>query len=105
VALAKLYAIALNKRLSDWTKKYLCRAKAQAGFHKDYRCAENLFILWTLLEKSKSQRTKFCCYFVGFLKHLIPYPEPDFGGFWKGWGFMEICSMPSSQSTTRRKHE
>jgi hypothetical protein len=50
VALAKLYAIALNKRLSDWTKKYLCRAKAQAGFHKDYRCAENLFILWTLLE-------------------------------------------------------
>jgi hypothetical protein len=104
VALAKLYAIVLNKRLSDWIEKYHCTAKAQAGFRKDYRCADNLFILRTLLEKSKSQRTKLYCCFFDFLKHLTPYREPDFEEFWKGWGFMGICSTPFSQFTTRCKH-
>jgi hypothetical protein len=66
VALAKLYAIVLNKRLSDWTEKYHRRAKAQAGFRKDYRCADNLFILRTLLEKSKSHQIVllFCGFFL-----------------------------------------
>jgi hypothetical protein len=75
VALAKLYAIVLNKRLSDWTEKYHCRAKAQAGFRKDYRCADNLFILRTLLEKSKSQRTKLYCCFVDFSKAFDTIPR------------------------------
>jgi hypothetical protein len=72
---AKLYAIVLNKRLSDRTVKYHCRAKAQAGFRKDYRCADILFVLRTLLEKSKSQRTKLYCCFVDFFKAFDTIPR------------------------------
>jgi hypothetical protein len=54
VALAKLYAAVLNNRLSNWAEKYQYRAKAQAGFRKEYRCADNLFILRTLKGKCAS---------------------------------------------------
>jgi hypothetical protein len=64
VALAKLYAAVLNNRLSSWAEKYQYRAKAQAGFiiRKDYRCANNLFILRTLT-KSYQIVLLFCRFF------------------------------------------
>jgi hypothetical protein len=96
VALAKLYAAVLNNRLSNWAEKYQYRAKAQAGFRKDYRCAENLFIFRTLKEKCASQRTRLYCCFVDFLKHSIPYHELSSGKFWRTWVFMATCSKPFS---------
>jgi hypothetical protein len=35
--LAKLFAMILEKRLSEWVEQHGLRAKGQAGFHKDYR--------------------------------------------------------------------
>jgi hypothetical protein len=35
--LAKLFAMILDKRLSEWAKQHGLRAKGQAGFGKDYR--------------------------------------------------------------------
>jgi hypothetical protein len=43
--LAKLFAIILDKRLSKWAKQHGLRAKGQAGFRKDYRTIDQLFIL------------------------------------------------------------
>ncbi len=36
--LAKLFAMILDKRLSEWAKQHGLRAKGQTWFRKDYRC-------------------------------------------------------------------
>jgi len=43
--LAKLFTMILNKRLSEWAEQHGLRAKGQAGFRKDYRTIDQLFIL------------------------------------------------------------
>jgi hypothetical protein len=43
--LSKLFNIILNKRLSEWAEQDGLCAKGQAGFHKDYRTIDQLFIL------------------------------------------------------------
>ncbi len=43
--LAKLFAMILDKRLSEWAKQHGLRAKGQAGFCKDYHTSNQLFIL------------------------------------------------------------
>jgi hypothetical protein len=48
--LAKLFAMILEKRLSEWVEQHGLRAKGQAGFRKDYRPTDQLFILRTLIE-------------------------------------------------------
>jgi len=48
--LAKLFTMILDKRLSEWVEQHGLRAKGQAGFHKDYRTTNQLFILRTLIE-------------------------------------------------------
>jgi hypothetical protein len=48
--LAKLFAMILDKRLNEWVEQHGLRAKGQAGFRKDYRTIDQLFILRTLIE-------------------------------------------------------
>ncbi len=48
--LAKLFAMILEKRMSKWVEQHGLRAKGQAGFRKDYRTTDQLFILRTLIE-------------------------------------------------------
>ncbi len=48
--LAKLFVMILSKRLSEWAKQHGLRAKGQAGFCKDYRTTDQLFILRILIE-------------------------------------------------------
>jgi hypothetical protein len=43
--LAKLFAMILEKRLSEWVEQHGLRAKGQAGFRKDYHTTDQLFIL------------------------------------------------------------
>jgi hypothetical protein len=43
--LAKLFAMILDKRLNEWAKQHELHAKGQAGFRKDYRTTNQLFIL------------------------------------------------------------
>ncbi len=72
--LAKLFAMILNKRLSEWAKQHGLRAKGQAGFRKDYRTTNQLFILWTLIEQSKAKKKPLYCYFVDLKKAFDTMP-------------------------------
>jgi hypothetical protein len=64
--LAKLFAMILEKRLSEWVEQHGLHAKGQAGFRKDYRTIDELFILRTLIEQSKAKKKTFYCCFVDF---------------------------------------
>jgi hypothetical protein len=48
--LVKLFAMILDKRLTEWAEQHGLRAKGQGGFRKDYRTTDQLFILQTLIE-------------------------------------------------------
>jgi hypothetical protein len=48
--LAKLFAMIIDKRLSEWVEQHGLHAKGQTRFHKDYRTIDQLFILRTLIE-------------------------------------------------------
>jgi hypothetical protein len=48
--LAKLFTMILDKRLSEWVEQHGIHAKGQAGFRKDYRTIDQLFILRTLIK-------------------------------------------------------
>jgi len=43
--LAKLFAMILDKRLSEWAEQHGLCAKGQVGFCKDYHTIDQLFIL------------------------------------------------------------
>ena len=73
--LAKLFAMVLESRLSTWAEAKQLRTAGQAGFCKDYRTVDNLFIMNSLIEQTKSQRgTKLYC-FVDFRKALDSMPR------------------------------
>ncbi len=38
--LAKLFAMIIDKRLSEWAEQHGLHAKGQVGFHKDYRTTD-----------------------------------------------------------------
>jgi hypothetical protein len=58
----------LDKRLSEWAKQHELRAKGQAGFRKDYRTIDQLFILRTLIEHNKAKKKPLHYCFVDFKK-------------------------------------
>ncbi len=66
--LAKLFAMILDKRLSEWVEQHGLRAQGQAGFCKNYRTTDQLFILHTLIEHSKAKKKPLYCCFVNFKK-------------------------------------
>jgi len=66
--LAKLFAMILDKRLSEWAEQHGLRAKGQARFRKDYRTINQLFILRTLIKHSKAKKKPLYCYFVDLMK-------------------------------------
>jgi hypothetical protein len=47
--LAKLFTMILDKRLNEWVEQHGLCAKGQAGFWKDHRTIDQLFILRTLI--------------------------------------------------------
>jgi hypothetical protein len=48
--LTKLFAMILDKRLSEWAEQHGLHAKGQVGFCKNYHITDQLFILRTLIE-------------------------------------------------------
>jgi hypothetical protein len=51
--LTKVFAMILESRISQWAETNDLRAKGQAGFRKDFKTIDNLFILCTLTEQAK----------------------------------------------------
>jgi len=66
--LAKLFAMILDKSLSEWAEQHGLRAKGQAGFRKDYRTTDQLFILRIFIEQSKVKKKPLYCCFVDLKK-------------------------------------
>jgi hypothetical protein len=51
-----------------WVEQHGLHAKGQAGFRKDYRTTNQLFILRTLIEQNKAKKKPLYCCFVDFKK-------------------------------------
>jgi len=66
--LAKVFAMILESRISQWAKTNDLRAKGQVGFRKDFRTIDNLFILRTLTEQARFQKKKLYTCFVDLKK-------------------------------------
>jgi hypothetical protein len=66
--LAKLFAMILDKRLSEWVEQHGLRAKGQARFCKYYYTTYQLFILQILIEQNKVKKKPLYCCFVDFKK-------------------------------------
>jgi len=73
--LAKVFAMILESRLNQWAETNDLRAKGHAGFRKDFRTTNNLFILCTLIKQARFQKKKLytCC--VDFKKAFDIVPR------------------------------
>ena len=74
VILSKLYAMVLETRATAWAENMNCRAKGQAGFRKDFRTSDQVYIIQTLVQQAKQDKRKLFCCFVDFKKafDLVP---------------------------------
>jgi hypothetical protein len=70
LVLAKVFAMIIKSRISQWAETKDLRAKGQASFKKDFRTTYNLFILRTLTEQARFQKNKLYTCFVDFKKYL-----------------------------------
>lgn len=73
--LAKVFVMILESRISQWVETNDLRAKGQAGFRKDFRTTDNLFILRTLTEQARFQKKKLYTCFVDFKKAFDTVPR------------------------------
>ena len=77
---AKLFAMILEQKITFWAEEHDVKAKGQAGFRRDSRTTDNIFILRSLIDKQKQSRQKgkagklYCC-FVDFRKAFDAVPR------------------------------
>ena len=78
------FAMILDQRIASWAETHAeshgVKAKGQAGFRKDFRTTDNIFVLRSLIDKQKQSRQKgrsgklYCC-FVDFKKAFDTVPR------------------------------
>ncbi len=73
--LAKVFAMILEAWLSSWAEEKGLRARGPAGFRKDFRTTDNLYILRTLIEQNIHKRKNVYCCFVDFYKAFDTVPR------------------------------
>jgi hypothetical protein len=73
--LAKVFAMIFESRISQWAETNDLRATRQAGFRKDFRTRDNLFILHTLTEQTRFQKKQLYTCFVDFKKAFDIVPR------------------------------
>jgi hypothetical protein len=73
--LAKLFAMILDKRPSEWVEQHGLHANGQPRFHKNYRTTNQLFILRTLIEHNKEKNKPLNYCFVDFKKAFNTVPH------------------------------
>jgi len=102
--LAKVLAMILESRISQWADTNDLCAKGQAGFIKDFRTTDNLFILRTLTEQAKFQKKKLYICFVDLkktfdtiLRDLLWQVLEGLGNQWADTGVLalHVLSRPS----------
>ena len=70
VILSKLYAMILEARATAWAEESKCGARGQAGFRKDHRTTDQLFIIRTLLQQSALAKRKLLLLLRGLQEGL-----------------------------------
>jgi len=103
--LAKVFAMILESRMSQWVETNDLRAKGQAGFRKDFRTTDNLFILRTLIKQARFQKKKLYTCFVDFKKAFDTVPRDccgrcwrdlaSVGGYWSAYAPCIVKTMPA----------
>jgi len=88
--LAKLFAMILNKRLSEWAEQHGLCAKGQAGFRKDYHTTDQLFILRTLIEQNKTKKNHSIVILWTSKKHSILCHVKCCGMCWLASGWRDV---------------
>ncbi len=73
--LAKLYASVLTARLDKWTEENNLRARGQAGFRKDFRTADQVLVLRTMIEKARLHSVPLYVCYVDFKKAYDSVPR------------------------------
>lgn len=73
--LAKLYAAMLNERLMEWTERHGLRARGQAGFRRDHRTTDQVFVLRTLIERARADKQPLYACYVDFKKAYDTIPR------------------------------
>ena len=96
VILAKLYAMVLEARASAWAEHWKCRAKGQAGFRKDFRTTDQVFLIQTLTQQAKNAKRKLYTCFVDFKKAFDLVPRPTL------WRVLEDRGMGGKILTSLR---
>jgi hypothetical protein len=96
--LAKVFVMILESRINQWAETNDLHAKGQAGFKKDFRKTDNLFILRTLTEQARFQKKKLYTCFVDFKKSFSTVPRDLLWQVLKGLGISGqilecLCSM------------
>ena len=74
--LGKVFTSIINNRLSTFAEKYETICPNQAGFRKGLSTIDNLFIIQSLIEISKSYKNKLFCAFIDF--------KQAFDNVWRG---------------------
>ena len=105
--IARLFAMILEQRIASWAEKQGVKAKGQAGFRKDFRTTDNIFILRSLIEKQRQTRQKgrtsklYCC----FGRRLILYLVLCCGRCWRNLVFAAeswTSSSPCMHTTAQQ---
>ncbi len=107
--LAKVFAMILEARLNNWAKERGLRARGHAGFRKDLRTTNNLYILRTFIEQSTHKRKKVYCCFVDFRKAFDIVPRDLLWQVLVEMGivgrFMQCLQSMYSQDNVRVMHQ
>ena len=72
--IAKLFAMILDHRVAVWAEDEGIKAKGQAGFRKDFRTTDCIFLLKSLIDKQKQAHGKLYCCFVDSEKAFDTVP-------------------------------
>ena len=64
--LGKLFTSIINNRLTAFAERYEKISHSQAGFRKGFSTIDNLFVIQSLIEMTKSSKKKLYCAFIDF---------------------------------------
>ena len=112
---AKLFAMIIERRLASWAEEHGIKARGQAGFRKNYRTTDNIFVLRSLIDKQKQAKQKggsgklYCC-FVDFKKAFDTVPRAllwqvleDLGVQGRFWTSSSLCSHTTALQYAHQK--
>ena len=86
--IAKLFAMILDHRIAFWAEDEGIKPKGQAGFRKDFRTTDKIFVLKSLIDKQKQTHGKLYCCFADFKDASDTVPR---GLLWQVLETVGIC--------------